>query len=260
MVSCDESSLVYVVPPDFADAGVVARDDAGFLAAPAGPREAGAPLALPVGLASLSQQVSPGVTESSSRVGLALPTARRRGAGGLDAGLSGACLSRACLGRRASAVASSVKGRSEGRSCGRSEGRTIPGGSHQNWAQMDDSHAGERRVGDAPMGDESGDVLPIAPGRGRAGDDEPFLWVTIPSARLRELCRRPRWIGLPNRQLFGNAECEQMMKMMSEHLVGRGWQNRHLLLHFRTENAWCGNRKIGKRSSALCQTAKDPPF
>lgn len=63
-----------------------------------------------------------------------------------------------------------------------------------------------RRVGDAPMGDESGDVLPIAPGRGRAGDDEPFLWVTIPSARLRELCRRPRWIGLPNRQLFGNAE------------------------------------------------------
>ena len=110
------------------------------------------------------------------------------------------------------------------------------------------------------MGDESGDVLPIAPGRGRAGDDEPFLWVTIPSARLRELCRRPRWIGLPNRQLFGNAECEQMMKMMSEHLVGRGWQNRHLLLHFRTENAWCGNRKIGKRSSALCQTAKDPPF
>ena len=80
------------------------------------------------------------------------------------------------------------------------------------------------------MGDESGDVLPIAPGRGRAGDDEPFLWVTIPSARLRELCRRPRWVGLPNRQLFGNAECEQMM--MSEHLVGRGWQNRHLLLHF----------------------------
>ena len=115
MVSCDESSLVYVVPPDFADAGVVARDDAGFLAAPAGPREAGAPLALPVGLASLSQQVSPGVTESSSRVGLALPTARRRGAGGLDAGLSGACLSRACLGRRASAVASSVKGRVGGR-------------------------------------------------------------------------------------------------------------------------------------------------
>jgi hypothetical protein len=226
LVSCDESSLVYVVPPDFADAGVVARDDAGFLAAPAGPREAGAPLALPVGLASLSQQVSPGVTESSSRVGLALPTARRRGAGGLDAGLSGACLSRACLGRRASAVASSVKGRVGGRVGGQrgERSRADPTKIGHKWTIL------IRRVGDAPMGDESGDVLPIAPGRGRAGDDEPFLWVTIPSARLRELCRRPRWVGLPNRQLFGNAECEQMM--MSEHLVGRGWQNRHLLLHF----------------------------
>ena len=86
------------------------------------------------------------------------------------------------------------------------------------------------------MGDESGDVLPIAPGRGRAGDDEPFLWVTIPSARLRELCRRPRWIGLPNRQLFGNAECEQ-----------------------NDERAFGGTR-VAKRSSALCQTVKDPPF
>ena len=108
------------------------------------------------------------------------------------------------------------------------------------------------------MGDESGDVLPIAPGRGRAGDDEPFLWVTIPSARLRELCRRPRWIGLPNRQLFGNAECEQMMKMMSEHLVGRGWQNRHLLLHFRTENAVVREQKNRKKIFRTVPNRKRP--
>jgi hypothetical protein len=240
LVSCDESSLVYVVPPDFADAGVVARDDAGFLAAPAGPREAGAPLALPVGLASLSQQVSPGVTESSSRVGLALPTARRRGAGGLDAGLSGACLSRACLGRRASAVASSVKGRVGGRVGGQrgERSRADPTKIGHKWTIL------IRRVGDAPMGDESGDVLPIAPGRGRAGDDEPFLWVTIPSARLRELCRRPRWIGLPNRQLFGKRWAKGGTRVAKSTL----------------KTQWCGNRKIGKRSSALCQTAKDPPF
>ena len=110
-VSCEEEpSLVdTVLPLDLADAGVVARDNAGFLAEPAGPRIPGAPRALPVGLASLSQQVSPGRLESS-RVGLAFPTARRRGAGGFDAGLSGV-FERACLVRRASSVASSgVKG------------------------------------------------------------------------------------------------------------------------------------------------------
>ena len=111
-VSCEEEPSEYVdtaLPPDLADAGVVARDNAGFLAEPAGPRIPGAPLALPVGLASLSQQVSPCRLESS-RVGLAFPTARRRGAGGFDAGLSGV-FERACLARRASSVASSgVKG------------------------------------------------------------------------------------------------------------------------------------------------------
>ena len=129
-VSCEEEpSLVdTVLPLDLADAGVVARDNAGFLAEPAGPRIPGAPRALPVGLASLSQQVSPGRLESS-RVGLAFPTARRRGAGGFDAGLSGV-FERACLVRRASSVASSgVKGggRSGGET-GRSAG--------SNWAQL----------------------------------------------------------------------------------------------------------------------------
>ena len=113
-----------VLPLDLADAGVVARDNAGFLAEPAGPRIPGAPRALPVGLASLSQQVSPGRLESS-RVGLAFPTARRRGAGGFDAGLSGV-FERACLVRRASSVASSgVKGGRSGGETGRSAGSIL---------------------------------------------------------------------------------------------------------------------------------------